>query len=267
MAKFEDGYKRTWQATKNFQYLTGEWYDSRLEGNDIALLDLLGGIEFESQGITFIVPFVKYGSYKPDLWYACQPNHFHNIRTARKPKVIVEIKGWDKPENQWKRDFLADCVDDDSDEIVESYWQMRDDLGILGYDGKSKEWEPAAVYVCPTCGHTMYKVKTRHTCPYCGEKNTKFITDKANEKFNGYWKRITAECCRRLDELTANGQRAYYKDIADQVIAEFKHGLRPKNVRPNTPYQRELDPELEKVDFKALVKNAYTPEGKESNDD
>ena len=264
MAKFEDRYKKTWQATHNYQYLTDDWYDSRLEGNDIALLNLLGGIEFESQGITFIVPFVKYGSFKPDLWYACQPNSEHNIRTAKKPKVIVEIKGWDKPENEYKRDFLADCVDDDSDEIVEAYWQMRDDLGILGYDGKSNEWEPAAVYTCPRCGHTFYKVKTRHSCPYCGHKDTKFVTDKANAKFNELWKQITDETCRRLDELTAQGKRAYYKDIADQVIADFKKKHRPEGARLNAQYEMELAPGLEKIDFKALVRDAYA-EGE--NDD
>lgn len=258
MTNFEDGYKKSWQATRCYQYTTGEWYDSRLEGNDIALLDLLGGIEFESSGLTFIVPFLRGGSFKPDLWYACQRNCEKSIRTAKKPMVLVEIKGWDKGlENQLKRDFIQDLVDDPSDEVIEGYWQMRDDLGIMGYDGKSKDWEPAGVYTCPRCGHTFYKVKTRHTCPYCGEAGTTFITDKANAKFNEWWKEISDETCNRIAELTKNGQRAYYKPIANEVIAEFKSKIRPKNTNLAAHWDSELKPELKGIDFKELVSDAY----------
>jgi uncharacterized Zn finger protein (UPF0148 family) len=258
VAKFEDGFKKSWQSTRNFQYLTGEWYDSRLEGNDIALLELLGGIEFESNGLTFIVPFLRNGSFKPDLWYACQRNSEKSIRTAKKPMVLVEIKGWDKGlESQLKRDFIQDLVDDPSDEVVEGYWQMRDDLGIMGYDGKSKEWEESAIYSCPNCGHTFYKVKSRHTCPYCGEVGTIEITDQANAKFNEYWKQISDETCNRIAELTAQGKRAYYKPIADQVIADFKRKIRPKNTNLAAKWESELKPELKGIDFRELVADAY----------
>lgn len=258
MPNFEDKYNSNWQATRTHLWLTDEWYDSRMEASDIGVLELLGGIKYHSNGVTFLAPYFKGGSFKPDLIYSVIPNSESAIRTAKQPFDAVEIKGFLKgEENERKRWFMAKCVSDPRDEMNAAFWQMKDTLGILGFDGAADDWEPSAVYNCPRCGGTFYRVKTRHRCPYCNEANPTFITDKSNGLFNKWMQEICDETDRRLSELTAENKRGYYDQIAQEVVADFKKKLRPKGAALNAKFQRELAPELEGIDFKALVSDAY----------
>lgn len=272
----ESGYKEGWRANKNYQYLTNSWYDSEMEGNDTALLRMLGGIEFCEQGITFSVPFIPGGRYKPDLHYAQQPNRFKSIGTARKSLVLVEYKGWD--DGSWRnealRQFLEDQVNSASDFIVRAVWVMRDDKrpdkykkdedwehgGIKVFDGKADDWQDGAISPCrnENCGHTYYAVKGRHECPYCGNKQTQMRTDKPNSRFMELWRdHVAKETCRRMDEAYKAGKRVRYKDVSDQVIKEFLEAFSMKGEHAFEPTTRPHVTELDGLDYKQLVRDAY----------
>lgn len=271
MVKFEDGYKKTMAPNRNYQYYTHEWYDSEFEGNSMAFLKLLGGLEIHSQGLAFTVPFVSGGRYKPDGWYTITRDGDFVIGTAKVPLVLLEIKGWKgredgKDDNGLKRGFMKMLVDDPGDEVVGAYWQMKDSLKILGYDGEGPDWEPAAIYVCPHCAHSFYAVNTRRTCPYCRNVNTRFVTDTVNGSFRHEWEDVSDKYLQRMSELTAQGVRFDPNAVWNQVIHEKEQAYRRKLYsRDDIEFKSaSIAPELEKVDFKALVRNAYSIEGKDN---
>lgn len=265
MAQFEEGYKKTMAPNRTYSYYTGSWYDSEFEGNSMSYLKLLHGIDYHEQGLVFSVPFLPGGRYKPDVWYAVQRKGVTTIGTAKKPLAIGEIKGFKGAEdkvdtNELKRRFMASLVDDPGDEVVFAFWQMRDDLGILGYDGKAADWEPAGIYVCPDCGHTYYAVNGRDACPYCRNRNTKFITDKVNGSWVDWWHKVADETQNRMSDNTALSIRSDGKQIWDEVIDEFEEQFRDGlcDFDGIEPERAPLPDELKNVDWKALVRDTYT---------
>ena len=270
MAEFEKQYKKSWAPNRAYNYYTKEWYDSEMEANAMGFLKLLGSFDFHCQGLVFIVPFLLHGRYKPDAWYSVQPNGMKTIGTAKKPLVLLEIKGWyDGEENELKRRFMQSLVDDPGDEVVGAYWQMTDKLHILGYDGKSKEWEPAALYVCPYCGKPFYAVKTRDACPYCGQEDTRRVTDEVNGAWGKWWKKVVKKTQEEASNLTAQNKRFDIKDVWDKVIADEEKKVR-KALRSRDGIElskAEPSLHLEKIDWKSLVRDSYSTEGKENKND